>query len=97
MSDNPPPPVNPRLLEIRARKAKERELAAAQEKNMAALAENVNRTFVLDGKEFKVVGFEADQLVGSIRGPAYKIEGANPNRHDFILADEFLADYKLKE
>ena len=96
MSDTPTPPVNPRIEAIRAKRAKEQEDATAKSVAMGKLAANVKKTFTLGDDEFIVVGFEPDHQVGAVRGPAYLIQGSNPNRRDFVLVEDFLADYKEK-
>lgn len=96
MSDTPTPPVNPRLEAIRARKAKELEDAKAKKAAMDVLAANVGKVYTLGESEFTVVGFEPDHQVGPVRGPSYLIQGSNKNRADFVLVENFLAEYKEK-
>ena len=93
MSD---PIENPRITALKARRAAEAKEAADLRTANAILAANVGKSFDGPGGIAKVIRFEPFQLVGGERGTAFLVEFGNPNCHQFISTDEFLADYKEK-
>ncbi len=93
-----PTPTPPTAAEIKAKAKAERIAAASELKSKHdTLRLNVGKTFTDGERDGTVFAFEPSHDVRGNRGETFLVNFGNPNRSDYINAEEFLNEFKPKE